>query len=94
MPRFEVACINEEGEDLIIVPLEPSFSKRTPKDREKAIDELQERANHAGLPGTVLAVWPGDDGALVYIAPRDWRQFCAGISYQWVLERVNSVFYW
>src|SRR3954471_17591007 len=57
MPRFKIAHVKEQGIDLIIIPLDPSFGRKSPQDQRSVISELQGHAIAAGLAGTVVPVW-------------------------------------
>jgi hypothetical protein len=94
MPRYRVAHINEQGQDMIIVPLESSFGRQITSDQEATIAELQIRANSAGLAGTVVPVWDGGGGRMYFIAPGPWRGFFENINLQWVAMNLNKEIYW
>ena len=49
MPRFKVAHIREQGVDLIIIPLEETFDRKTENDKNAIISDLQIHASSAGL---------------------------------------------
>jgi len=54
MPRHKVAHLNQQGVDLIIIPLDDSFGHKSTTVQQEAIAELQMRANTANLRGTVV----------------------------------------
>ena len=44
MPRFRIAHINEQGKDIIIVPLDRDFESKSNEEQAEICAELQERA--------------------------------------------------
>jgi hypothetical protein len=93
MPRFDVAHIREQGIDLIIVPLQSSFGTKSQLDQSQIIDELQVRANSAGLAGTVVPVWESG-GRMMFIAPNRWHPFFSSINRQFVAANINKYISW
>lgn len=94
MPHFQIAHVNEQGIDLIIVPLESSFGHQSSQAQQASIAELQARASSAGLQGTVVPVWDSGDGRMAFIAPQRWHPFFETISLQWVAVNLNRELYW
>ena len=64
MPNLKIAHLNEQGQDMIIVPLDRSFGHKTEDDQYEAIDEIQRHALGAGLRGTVVPVWDSGGGRI------------------------------
>ena len=54
MPRFKVAHIREQGQDMIIVPLDSTFGRKVSNDQQSITSELQARSVAAGLAGHVV----------------------------------------
>jgi hypothetical protein len=52
MPRFKVAHLREQGQDMIIVPLDSGFGSKIRHDQDSIIGELQIRAHAARLVTT------------------------------------------
>jgi hypothetical protein len=94
MPSFDVAHIREQGIDLIIIPLDQSFGSQSIRDQHHAIQELQVRAQSAGLAGTVVPVWDAGFGRMAFIAPESWHPFFESVSLQWVFANINRKLYW
>ena len=94
MPRFKVAHIKQSGVDMIIIPVESSFGSRAPVDQQKTINELQARAQSAGLAGRVVAVWDAGLGAMAFHAPVNWHPFFKSINLQWVWSNINRELFW
>jgi hypothetical protein len=93
MPHFKIVHLREQGQNMIIVPLESSFEHKSDEDQRATIAELQERARGAGLAGTVVPVWQSG-GRMYSIAPRPWRAFFQNLSMQSVMLNVNKELYW
>ena len=89
MPSYDVAHLHEQGQDMVIVPLDASFGRKSSADQDGFKQEFQRRSNAAGLRGTVCLVW---DGA--YIAPPPWRPFFRTLSVRDVQRNVNKVVSW
>ena len=94
MPRFDVAHIREQGVDLIIIPLDSAFGRKTSSDQHQIIEELQMRARAAGLAGTVVPVWDSGGGRMAFIAPPKWHPFFTSLNLAFVATNVNKEFYW
>jgi len=93
MPSVKVAHIREQGQDMILVPLDSSFANRVDSDKSATLDELQVRANSAGLRGQVVLLWPNGLGHQ-FIGPRPWHPYLASVSFEIVARSVNKVISW
>jgi hypothetical protein len=94
MPTFQLAHINEQGVELIIILLAQGFQRKTGADRSAIISELQMRATAAGLSGRVVPVWASGGGQMSFIAPRTWRPFFQSISLSYIYQRLNRTLSW
>jgi len=94
MPQFQVAHLNEQGQDLIIVPLDASFDSKTQSDQNGIVGELQARSAAAGLGGTVVPVWDAGGGRMAFIAPRPWHPFFQSIGLDFVAANLNRQLSW
>jgi hypothetical protein len=94
MPRFKVAHIHEQGNDMIIIPLESSFGSKSSSDQQLAIGDLQLRARTAGLAGIVVPVWDSGGGRMSFIAPHQWHSFFGSLNLRWVFGNINRELYW
>jgi hypothetical protein len=93
MPRYDVAHIHEQGNDLIIIPLEPSFGMQTQATQFQTVNELQLRASGAGLKGKVVPVW-SSGGGMAFLAPANWHAFFSSINLQFVAANINRYISW
>ena len=89
MPSFRVAHMREQGQDMVIVPMDSGFGHRTRTEQEGFIAEMQARAVAAGLRGRVAVVWPGG-----FIAPNPWHGFFRTLPVQLVHANCNKVLHW
>ena len=89
MPTYRVAHVREQGQDMIIVPLEASFGRRSTDEQQGMIADLQERSVAAGMRGKVVPVW-----ATGFIAPRPWHPFFRSLSVQRASASCNKTLSW
>jgi len=88
MATFKIAHIKEQGTNVIIVPLTPSFGKRDDAARQHIIDLLQDAAVQASLRGRVIPMWQERDAAH-YVAPPDWIPFFKTLKWKIVMRNLN-----
>ncbi len=93
MPRFKVAHLHEQGQDMVIIPLESSFGSKSDAEQREIIGELQDRSSAANLKGTVVPVWESG-GRMSFIAPQPWHPFFRGLSMQTVFVNINKELSW
>lgn len=93
MPSFKVAHINEQGQNMIIVPLDSSFDNKSSFEQDGIMGELEDRAHAAGMAGTVVAVWQMG-GQMRFKAPRPWHPFFRSIGMNQILSSINKNLYW
>lgn len=89
MAKYKVAHIREQGNDIIIVPVDAAFEKSSSATQLGMADALQRAALAAGLAGTVVPVWEHLDGRMAFMAPRNWVPYFQGISMDFVWANVN-----
>lgn len=94
MPRFKVAHVKQSGIDMIIIPVDSSFGRKTPGDQQRAMNDLQRRALSAGLAGGVVPVWEEGVGHMGFRAPIAWHPFFKSINLQWVWSNINRELFW
>jgi hypothetical protein len=94
MPTLEVAHLNQQGQDIIIVPLDDSFGSKTQQDQRRTIGEIQRHAMGAGLRGTVVPVWDNGGGRMAFIAPQPWHPFFRSLNLGTVFANVNRELSW
>jgi len=89
MSRFEIAHIQQQSVDLIIIPLNPSFGRKTTFEQNQTTRGLQACASAAGLAGTVVPVWDAGGGRMAFLAPSNWRSFFQSIDLSFVARNIN-----
>ena len=94
MPSFEIAHLNQSGQNMVIVPLDSNFGHKTTSDQRSVIAELQLRSNAAGLAGTVVPVWDSGGDRMSFIAPNPWHPFFKSISLGFVGANINKTLSW
>lgn len=94
MPHFKIAHLNQQGQNMIVVPLESSFGNKASREQQQIIAELQVHARAAGLAGTVVPVWDAGGGRMSFIAPQPWHQFFKSLSLPSVFANINKDLSW
>lgn len=89
MATFKIAHIRQQGVDLIVVPLEPSFGHKSDHEQSEIIASLQVCATSAGLAGKVVPVWREGSGHR-FIAPPNWHPFFKSFGWNDVMGNINK----
>lgn len=74
MSKYKIAHVKEQGQQMIIIPLDSSFHHKTSDEQSGIKNALQSCASSAGLAGTVVPVWL-HGGSMYFIAPQPWHPF-------------------
>ena len=90
MTQLHIAHIREQGQDMIIVPLDSSFRFKSREEQNEAINSLQICAQNAGLAGRVVVCW-SNGGQYQFIAPNQWHAFFKSISWDFIMANRNKV---
>jgi hypothetical protein len=93
MPSFNVAHIREQGQDMLLFPLDDSFDNKPSADQNSTVAQLQMRANRSGLAGQAVAVWQRGRETR-FLGPPPWRAFLQSIDMSFVLANVNREISW
>ena len=94
MPRFQVAHVREKAGELVLVPLATAFREETPRDQQRFIKDLRFRAATSGMKGTVVPVWSGQRGRMLYDAPVIWHDLLNNLTIELVWANVNKEIAW
>lgn len=89
MAKYDVAHIREQGQDMVIIPVDAAFTRKSASDQDDIHNSLQYAASDAGLKGNVVLIW--NTGRQVgFRAPRQWHPFfkSPGI-WQLVMRNIN-----
>lgn len=94
MPSYDVAHINEQGQDIIIVPVDSDFGNSPKSEQDLFIVDFQRRCIYAGLRGVVVPVWINFYGNLGFIAPFEWHPFFQSLTMESVQVNINGNVHW
>jgi hypothetical protein len=89
MPTFQVAHLQREGKDVIIVPVDPSFAARSPAEQARIQEAFQRAAAAAKIPGVIVPVWEDASGRMAFRAPQAWQAFMKTIDMVYVATALN-----
>ena len=87
--KFRIAHLNEQGQDMVIIPLDSSFSNKSPQQMEVIKNALQECSDSARIKGVVVPVWENNSD-FYFIAPPQWHPFFKSISMSVVRQNINK----
>ena len=90
MPTFQVAHLQRDGQDLIIVPVDRSFGKRSPSEQARIQEAFQRSAAAVEMPGVVVPVWEDASGRMAFRAPPPWHEFLKSIDMVYVATALNQ----
>jgi hypothetical protein len=90
MPTFQVAHLRRDGQDVIIVPVDRSFGKRTPAEQARIQEAFQRSAAAADMTGVVVPVWEDSSGRMAFRAPPPWHDFFKSIDMVYVATALNN----
>lgn len=89
MNKFDVAHIRQQGQDIIIIPLDRAFGNRSDREQSEIYYALEMAVRTAGLRGRVVAVWNVGSGRMAFRAPQEWSRFCQSLSWPFVARNIN-----
>ena len=89
MPTFQVAHLRRDGQDVIIVPVDRSFGKRSPAEQARIQEAFQRSAASVDIPGVVVPVWEDASGRMAFRAPPPWHEFLKSIDMVYVATALN-----
>ena len=72
--KYPFAHIREQGQDMIIVPLDASFANKSSAAQQAFVATFQKAANQAGLAGHAVAIW-STGRQIGFVAPPKWHAF-------------------
>jgi hypothetical protein len=87
--QFKIAHLKEQGQDMVIVPLDNSFGYKSSQQQNQIKNALQACAFSARLKGIVVPVWE-QNNSFYFMAPQPWHPFFKGLSMQVVMQNVNK----
>jgi hypothetical protein len=90
MAQIKVAHLREQGQDMIIIPMDSQFGQKTSAQQNQTIAALQQCASSAGLAGTVVVVWRTGNRHN-FIAPPQWQSFFRTLPWNTIIANLNKV---
>src|SRR3954465_4286348 len=90
MPTFQVAQLQRDGRDVIIVPVDRSFGKRSPAEQARIQEAFQRSAAAVDMVGVVVPVWEDASGRMAFRAPPPWHDFFKSIDMVYVATALNK----
>jgi hypothetical protein len=87
--KINVACFKNIGVDVVIVPFENSFSRKSRNEKNETIMNLQIDANAVGMNGTIIPFWRDETNSF-FIAPNELQPFIRGLSWNDVINNLNQ----
>lgn len=89
MAKFQVAHIQHQGQQMIIVLLNSQFQYSSDAEQVETQNYLQRYATSAGLAGTVVLACNAGNRPL-FIAPKNLHKFFNSITWADVVRNVNT----
>jgi hypothetical protein len=94
MPTFNIANVKVQGADIVMIILDSSFERKSPRDQEEIIKEFQVRTTAAGFRGDVIPIWDGGKGTIHFRAPVNLHPFLSTITPYYVAENFKKQLSW
>ena len=85
---YDVAHIREQGQDMIIIPVDQKVDNYTQEEQMDLQESLQFYARDAGLRGRVCLVWQRGN-RFSFLAPKQWWPFFRSIDMNFVAANIN-----
>lgn len=89
MAEYDVAHIKQQGQDLIIVPMDSAYGSKPNAEQNTIRDALAICAQSAGLAGGVVTVWDARGGRMGFLAPPEWQLFFGSIGLPFLRANIN-----
>ena len=93
MPTIKLAHIREQGQNMLLFPLDSSFGYKSSSEQNAILEELEGRAHTADLAGRAAVFWPSGSRTCS-LGPKPWQQFLRSMSIRTVLASVNKSISW
>jgi hypothetical protein len=91
MVKYEIAHLRQQGQDMILVPVDQSFGAKSPDDQRSMLETLQRQAKLSGLAGSVVAIWDTGDGRMAFLGPKPWASYLSSLNLEFVDRNLNKV---
>ncbi len=93
MPRFKVAHLREQGQDIVVILVNAEFAFKPADEQSNIISKLQRQSTSAGMKGTVVPVWQSGD-RMSFVAPKQWHRFFQSLSFEAIQKNINREIAW
>jgi hypothetical protein len=93
MPSYQVAHLREQGQDMLLFPLDDRFGQMSSNDQNALLQELEMRANAAGLAGGAAVFWRHGRHEH-FMGPQPWHPFLRSIGMDFVQRNLNREISW
>jgi hypothetical protein len=90
MATFEVAHLNIQNVNVVIVFLGQTFDQQTQQQQRAFQDALQVCASNAGLAGNVVLVWQDSFQRIKFLAPPQQHPYFSTVNYAHLYRQVNT----
>jgi hypothetical protein len=90
MTTYQIAHIVEQGQQIILIPVDDQFEYKLPEDKQSILGSLQFCATSARLAGTVVLVWNNPSGRLAFMGPHQWHPWLRTLTMQRVIGSLNN----
>ena len=86
---FDVAHIREQGQDMIVFPMNSSIDYKSDQQKREIMFDLQRCASSARLADSVVIMWEGS-GQTKFMAPQQWSSFFRSVNMLWLAKNINK----
>ena len=94
MKTFQVAHLDIQDVQLVVVFLPSTFDSKTEREKLVFHAALERCAEGAGLAGNVVALWQDPSSRTRFIAPPEQHPFFQIMKYDQLLAQANSTLTW
>lgn len=94
MPSYDIAHLHEQGQDMIIVPVDSKFGSLQKREQDLFVTDFQGHCVSAGLRGIVVPVWLDSFRRFCFLAPPAWHSFLLSIDMSFVVGNINKKIDW
>jgi hypothetical protein len=90
MASFDVAHLQIQGVNVVIVFVASQFGNQTQQSQRKFVDALQACSTSAGLAGNVVVVWTDPFGNVQFLAPPKQHPYFRTANYAALYSQRNK----
>jgi hypothetical protein len=86
MPDYRIAAIQDQGLNLLLVPVGPTFEALSTEQRQRFLDCIEEQAAKIGRHGRAVIFWRDANGHTKHFDAPGWNPILG----DWDLNRIQS----